>query len=55
MDAVGIVNGSRKSQRIKLAATTANTNASTHSRVADFFVFGLLMITLMFRKIENHP
>lgn len=39
MDAVGIVNGSSKSQRIKLAATTAKTKASTHSRVADFFYF----------------
>ncbi|EMS35391.1 hypothetical protein C943_00164 [Mariniradius saccharolyticus AK6] len=40
MEAVGIVNGSNNNHLIKLAAITANTKASTHSRAADFFFFG---------------
>jgi hypothetical protein len=43
LEAVGMVKGSSSNQRIKEAATTANTSASIHSRKADFFGLVLLI------------
>jgi hypothetical protein len=40
MEGVGIVKASINSQRIRVAATTANKTESNHSRMADFFLTG---------------
>lgn len=37
MEGVGMVNASKNSQRINVAATTANKMESNHSRAGDFF------------------